>query len=330
MNCSLHQNRKPKMLRYFCTITGSNNFWHSCCLFIVIAFFSVSGLHAQTELSGSIGKMSFSAKDGPYVVVDDITVPEGKKAVIKEGCVFLFKPFTGLKVHGDLFVEGTQENRVIFTSINDGEYNTTAEQLPNPFDWNGILVSSKSEIVSLKYFSLRFSVYGIKSQISDILIENGLFRQNGQFHFTIKDKIQYVQDDIAFSCNNEIQKTTHNESQHIPEKKQNIFVKKGIPVIIAGTGVASGVVSLVFLSKWANLRKKYSVTADPVKASEINNDAEVQAYTAIGAGTFSIAAIATGAVLYWRLNRHEEKKVTIAPVILPGYTGAVITVTMHR
>jgi hypothetical protein len=57
-------------------------------------------------------------------------------------CAFLFKPFTGMIVDGSLKAEGTLQNPVVFTTVNDGKYNPNSRQLPNPFDWNGIQVSA--------------------------------------------------------------------------------------------------------------------------------------------------------------------------------------------
>jgi len=161
----------------------------------------ITFVRAETHITGDITGMTFESGGNPYIVEQDILIPAGSKAVIKEGCVFLFKPFTGLTVHGHLLVEGSVEQPVIFSSVNDGDYNQASEQLPNPFDWNGILISRESGTVTFKNFGLRYSVYGIKSQNQNIVIENGLFRQNGQFHFTINDKIQFVQDNIPYSYN---------------------------------------------------------------------------------------------------------------------------------
>ena len=158
-----------------------------------------AALSAETHITGDITGMTFESGGNPYIVEQDILIPSGNKAVIKEGCVFLFKPFTGLTVHGHLIIDGTAEQPVTFTSINDGEFNSASEQLPNPFDWNGILVTRESGTVVMKNFKLLFSVYGIKSQNVNIEIDNGTFRQNGQFHFTINDKIQFVQDNIPYT-----------------------------------------------------------------------------------------------------------------------------------
>jgi hypothetical protein len=144
--------------------------------------------------------MNLDESGNPFIVEQDIIVPNGQKVAIKEGCIFLFNPFTGLQVQGELKVEGTQEKPVIFTSIYD-TYNKESPQLPNPFDWNGILVARESGTVSFVNFELEYSVYGIKSQNPGIKIQNGIFKQNGQFHFTLMDKIQFVQDNISYTFN---------------------------------------------------------------------------------------------------------------------------------
>ena len=226
-------------------------------LFLLVIF-SMS-LIAETHITGDITGMTFESGGNPYIIEQDILIPEGNKAIIKEGCVFLFKPFTGLTVHGHIIVEGTQENPVVFSSFNDGEYNTTSEQLPNPFDWNGILISRESGTVTFKHFSLRFSVYGIKSQNSNIQIDNGIFRQNGQFHFTINDKIQFVQDNIAYSYNGEQDalkaKPAVTDSSGNPvtyKKKKN---KKGVIIFrytSLGFGIAGAGAAIAFGTKWSS------------------------------------------------------------------------------
>ncbi|MCX7727343.1 MAG: hypothetical protein N2053_10910, partial [Chitinispirillaceae bacterium] len=165
-------------------------------LFLIIIGSLVFG---ETHISGDISGMNFDPSGNPYIVEQDILVPSTGKVFIKNGCVFLFKPFTTFTVQGKLMVDGTLESPVVFSSINDGKYNPASEQLPNPFDWNGIFVTRESSTVSLKNFTLGYSVYGIKSQNPNIEIENGIFFQNGQYHFTINDKIQPVQDRIPFT-----------------------------------------------------------------------------------------------------------------------------------
>lgn len=314
-----------------------------CLLFSLTVLF-LPVLHAETITEGDISGKTFGPEGNPYVVGQDLLIPEGKKAVIKEGCVFLFKPFTGLNVYGDFSVEGTQEHPVTFTSINDDEYTTDGKQLPNPFDWNGIFVSKESGNVSLKHFNLRFSVYGIKSHNTHLVLDNGQFRQNGQFHFTINDKMQYVHDNFPFSFNigessaasvTPRRETVPKETVPVPHRQgtsgsRSVFVNKGVPAIIAGTGVASGVVSLLLLSKWVDMRRDYRKEPDPDKAVEIKHDAKQPSYAAIGTGVVSLTAIASGAALYWWWNLREVKPVTITPVLQPDRAGAMLTITLRE
>jgi len=163
-------------------------------------FFSLCGTAgAETHIAGDISKISFDRSASPYVVDRDITVPAGTTATINQGCALLFNQFCGIQVQGCLKVLGTSSDPVVFSSINDVEVNPASRQLANPFDWNGILLARESKGSVLQNFALRYSVYGIKAQTEDLAIQNGLFRQNGQFHFTINEKIQYVQDNIPFS-----------------------------------------------------------------------------------------------------------------------------------
>jgi hypothetical protein len=168
---------------------------HTLLLIIAIALLAP----AETLMSGKIDNISFSTQGNPYIVQKDIEVSKGSTVVIPQGCVILFNSFTGLQIFGRLIVKGTVESPVIFSSINDADRNPSATQLPNPFDWNGIFIAAESDGAFFNNFSLRFSVYGIKSQSSNVIIQNGIFQQNGQFHFTINDQIQFVQDNIPFS-----------------------------------------------------------------------------------------------------------------------------------
>lgn len=214
---------------------------------------------SETHITGDITGMTFESGGNPFIIEQDILIPSGSKAVIKQGCVFLFKPFTGLTVHGHLSVEGTQELPVTFSSVNDGEYNQESEQLPNPFDWNGILISREAGMVTMHNFILRFSVYGIKSQNTTIVLENGLFQQNGQFHFTINDKIQFVQDKIPFSYNGtDAQEPTGKPPKVVirdPVGKKSISsTKKMVRYTSLGIGTF-GVVGGIILGVEANRRQ---------------------------------------------------------------------------
>jgi hypothetical protein len=173
---------------------------------------------AETHLSNEVKGLVCDPSGNPYIIDQDIIVPKDAQLTLKPGVIFLFKSFTGINVYGSIIVEGTTEKPVVFTSINDNNYNSGAEQLPNAFDWNGIYVSEESGNVKLRNFKLMFSVFGIKSKKDDIVLQNGSFKQNGQFHFTINDNIHYVQDNISYSYNTD-QKTGENKSE--PDNKNS-------------------------------------------------------------------------------------------------------------
>lgn len=201
----------------------------------------------ETHLSGDISGKTFDMNGNPYIVEQDITVPEGKKLILKEGCVFLFKPFTGLAVYGSISVEGSKTRPVVFSSINDNEYNAKSQQLPNPFDWNGVLIAKETMNASFKNFYLRYSVYGLKSQFSRITVQDGTFRQNGQFHFTINDKIEFVQDNVPYSYTSVSQAPTTEQSKpplviETQEKKntsRTIFRYTSLSVGVLGLGACA-------------------------------------------------------------------------------------------
>src|SRR5690606_562988 len=101
----------------------------------------LSSASPQTLLRGDISDIQFTAEKNPYVIEEDIIIPEGKTIEIKAGCVLLFKPFTGITAEGALIIDGTPKQMVILTSFNDSVYNKSSGQAAAPFDWNGLLIS---------------------------------------------------------------------------------------------------------------------------------------------------------------------------------------------
>ncbi len=165
-------------------------------LFVLMVICLSSG---ETILNGLPAELNISKSGNPYIVNDNLVIPAGKQLTINKGCVFLFKPFTGIIVEGSLIVNGTSEEPVVFTSFNSSAYNPSSDQLPNPFDWNGILITMAASKVQLNDFILEYSVYGIKSQKEDLTINRGVFYNNGQFNFATRDAIQPVVEKIPFN-----------------------------------------------------------------------------------------------------------------------------------
>jgi len=140
---------------------------------------------ATTTLGGTIDRITFSPDGNPYIVENDIVIPAGQKVVVNKGCVFLFKPFTALIVRGQLFVDGTEKEPVVFTSINDDKFNPETEKLPAAFDWNGIDIAGSAAGTNLSHAVVSYSVFGVKSQYDGLVLTQCTFYENGQFNFTL-------------------------------------------------------------------------------------------------------------------------------------------------
>lgn len=231
---------------------------HTLSLFLCLVFMA----HGSTFISGEIDTTTFDVKKNPYIVEKDIVIPKGKSLTIPEGIVILFHPFTGFQVAGRLVVQGSNEQPVIFTSISEKNFNPQSEQLPNPFDWNGIFVTKDADGAFLNHFSLKYSVYGVKSQCKNIIIQNAVFQQNGQFHFTVNEQIQFVQDNIPFSYgdSNAVHQITTNISNDINSKvaadKHKDKPKHSKSKLISifrysslGVGVAGGIAGAILAVK---------------------------------------------------------------------------------
>jgi hypothetical protein len=191
-------------------------------------------------ISGKIGGKVFKKSGNPWVITNNIIVEKDQETIIKPGCVFLFKPFTGLEVLGSLIVEGSKTHRVVFTSVNDSLYNKTSTQKPGPFEWNGIQIHTEANNVRLSNFMLSYSVYGIQSKKSDIKIYRGYFRENGQFNFTIEGRIIYVENNYPFNYSNDPVDIKNFYSSTETDNKAFSYLSIGSAVIGAGSLFATG------------------------------------------------------------------------------------------
>lgn len=220
---------------------------------VIMLLTAASITAAQTSISGRMGDMTLDSAGNPYIVEKDITVPRGKTLTVKEGSVLIFKQFTGLIIQGSCRVNGTESHPVVFTSINDAAYNKTASQEAASFDWNGITVDKKSGQVEFNHAEVRFSVFGIKSQNSKIIIRKSIFSQNGQFHFTINDKIQGVQDNQAFSFNDRESVQTEASAGG-----GNLQKRKIIRYSLLGAGAACTIAGIIMSAKAASAYSDWS------------------------------------------------------------------------
>lgn len=301
-----------------------------CCSLFIFFFFR-SNIPAQTVLKGDIGDMTFDKSQSPYIIEEDIFIPEGKKALLQAGTVFLFKSFTGLMIYGSISVEGTEENGVIFSSVNDGTYNDSAVQLPKAFDWNGILIDRKSDKVNLRNFRVSYSVFGIKSKKENIVLINGIFRENGQFNFTINDDVQMVQDKVSYSYGRKLetqqaqqQKTADTATAaagkdvirvHLVsgDNKKKPKTKLDIPIYVTlASGGVLAVTSLVFGLAARNYRQKFEeppTAQNPWNQTERDSyDSNFRAFRALSIVSGITAGASIGICTALGITRHNRAK----------------------
>ncbi len=312
----------------------------------VFCFFWITGTaNGQTHLSGEIGGREFFPENGPFVVDTTLTVAEDKEIVIHEGAIFLFKEFTGIDINGSIVVEGTKEKPVIFTSVNNADYNDNAPAFPKAFDWNGIQVNNRGGEAVFKYFRLRYSTFGIKSKNLEISVVQGLFAQNGQFHFTINDNIIEVPENELFSYNvpeppavATVVDTTEQVEQTVitaAKKRDGKKIKKIIGGVIAGVGlVGCGVGGYYAYDAGEQYDKYYTMPlTDHEQRERYHNDYIRSWNTAAVSIPLGAACIVGGAVVFFFdtikekiVKRKESRESKTIIKVTPREDGGVLEI----
>ena len=165
-------------------------------LFCFIISWRIVTAQDLVELSGSLPE-SLSAQS--YLVVGDIFVSPGSSVSIEAGSVLLFESFTGMHVQGTVYVKGNEDKPVVFTSKNDKQHNPNATVDAAPFDWNGIDIYESALGSSFDRCTIRYSVYGIRSQTEHFKVINSIFSNNGKADMTIKGERQDINSHTPFS-----------------------------------------------------------------------------------------------------------------------------------
>jgi hypothetical protein len=295
---------------------------------------------ADSELSGRIQDMTLVAENNPYVITDNLIVPAGQKLVVSSGCVLLFKPFTGITVEGDLEVQGTVEKPIVFTSENDTRFNPASSQFPNPFDWNGIVINKDAGKIQFSNFSIKYSVYGLKSYKEDIVIVDGVFQSNGQSNLTVFETMRNVPDGIPYSYRLEPSpgtttrlsngldddNTQLKQTEVKKEEKRGSIYKAGA-YGCAGAGLVCLGMTAYFVSKVISNQKHYlsSTTNPDFKFYKAKRNSNIAYASACAVPTLLFAG---GSVLFFNKNNNNEKneqQVTLVP-FAGVYSGVVLAV----
>ena len=105
----------------------------------------------------------------PYVVIEDVVVPENETLTIQPDVEVRFNPNTVLLVHGSIAVSGTEGKEVIFTSN---------ETVKEPGQWSGIIISVFSTDNLIEFATIEYATHGIRCAESTVAIRNSLIRHN--------------------------------------------------------------------------------------------------------------------------------------------------------
>ena len=220
-------------------------------------------------LSGRLPKV-VTAEKSPYVVVADITVSQGKTVLIEPGVVFLFNNFTGLNVHGTLLSRGASDKPIIYTSINDKQYNPGTSLEAAPYDWNGINVYDDGLGTHFSYCTIFYSVYGINSTTEYFRIGPSIFQNNGRANLTIAG-VEHEVGDEPYEYSLEV-----NQEGGIPltilrdpnARKRNLSRYTGL-----GIGVAGLIVGAVLTRSFADSYDRLEALSSSEHANTSNGTA---------------------------------------------------------
>ncbi len=102
-------------------------------LFLLNALLSLRFTLA-TEVSGEVNGI-WGVNDSPYTVIENITLPVGEELTIESGVVVNFRQDLSFTVEGDLWMEGEDDDSIIFRTAPDNEF------------WGGIRALENSWII---------------------------------------------------------------------------------------------------------------------------------------------------------------------------------------
>jgi hypothetical protein len=271
-------------------------------------------VNAATELSGVLDSMTLTSEGNPFIVKENVTIPPTGKMTIKKGCQIFFRSSTGMIVEGSFSVEGTADAPVIFTSIHDSFSPEKSSQKPNPFDWNGILITNHTQNIVVKHFFIKYSIYGIESHNPNIVIDNGIFIGNGQFNCTVGNKIMPVVENISYSYSYNKKEKAAPVSQNHQSDKSN-WIQPSAKIITAA-GVATLGFMAYFLHQKGEYVDLYSSAMTQAKRREYYEKQKGPAQNAVICGIAGGIWLSTGGALFiMNHNFKRTKAIAIRPII---------------
>lgn len=149
-----------------------------------------ASLRDGTPITSTVLSGFLPAKDSPYLVYGNVSVPAGEELLIEPGVEILFVPGQsgGFSVFGQLTAEGTTEKPIRFLS---------ASKNPQVWDWNRILISGDGRS-TLSNVEVSHSNYGVHVENSSLTLQNAKIHGNSLRGLYVRNGSADVQD-VTFS-----------------------------------------------------------------------------------------------------------------------------------
>ncbi|MBP9748235.1 MAG: hypothetical protein KBD17_01250 [Candidatus Pacebacteria bacterium] len=173
-----------------------------CFVFISILSFVfgiwAQDVHAATHVSENITEdTTWTIENSPFVIDNSVRISQNATLNIEPGVVVKFTPYSEIYFYddedgddhgGSIIANGTSENKIYFTSIEDDEAGgdtseNGAVSIPeideNSNTWYGITAGGSLSRVSFENVVFRYSIYGLGTgKIQDVEIKDSVFEKN--------------------------------------------------------------------------------------------------------------------------------------------------------
>ena len=147
----------------------------------VVLFSIFSLIFSQTDISGEIGGTTLTVDGSPYTATADLTVAPYDTLNIDAGVEIIFNTGLKLLVNGQLNVNGTEQDSVIFKGLDDN-------------DWQGIQFEYATDEGNISYADIKHTtshaIYSYYSQ--DITIDNTSITDFNDYGIHINDTFSEI------------------------------------------------------------------------------------------------------------------------------------------
>lgn len=145
-------------------------------------------------LNGAVTKKNFGGHENiTYFILDDITIKSSAEVTVDPGIVFKASSNTAIFVDGGFQINGTADERVVFTSFRDDNFGNPGDTnndgnatSPSDNDWGTVMYrgTSNDSFNTVQYADFRFGRVGMAFQNSSPTVEHTLLNEASYFGIT--------------------------------------------------------------------------------------------------------------------------------------------------